>query len=147
MAQEMALTRFRFSLPYIWLVVMDFGWFNLEASWSESLEKKSCASVPQQPYDSTTKGIDTQPNSLHFSSLVLRFLFSACSAADPVIIHATWIFSWQSGDVMKRSTAAGCPNSQLGMRISAGWVCLPNCFRLQAELLNMHADRAQKRYP
>ena len=52
------------------------------------------------------------------------FLCSACIAAELGITHATWRVSELSGDMTQRSIAAGLPNSQLGIRISAGRVCI-----------------------
>ena len=54
-----------------------------------SLEKAWTASLPQVPYDSTTRGMHVHPNSEHLASLAECFLSSAATAADPAVRPAS----------------------------------------------------------
>ena len=88
-----------------------------------SLEKASIASLPQAPYDSTTSGMQVHPSSEYLASLAECFLSSAATAADPVVRPASERRDGFSGEVTERSKAAGLPQSQLEVRMSAGRVC------------------------
>eukprot|EP00731_Ephydatia_muelleri_P006606 Em0003g854a len=84
------------------------------------LENDSIASFPHAPYDSTTRGIHNQPNSLHFTSLASCFLSSVACAAAPAVTPASDIMFEFSGEVTDMSQAAVFPRTQLEMRTSAG---------------------------
>eukprot|EP00731_Ephydatia_muelleri_P035276 Em0111g1a len=63
---------------------------------------------------STTRGMQAHPNSSHFVSLLLCFLFSANRAAEPAVTLASSRALDCSVDVTDKSKAAGLPRSQLG---------------------------------
>ena len=95
------------------------------------LENDSIASFPHAPYDSTTRGIHNQPNSLHFTSLASCFLSSVACAAAPAVTPASDIMFEFSGEVTDMSQAAVFPRAQLETRTSAGREWLWSGVRLQ----------------
>ena len=114
MALQLALPKTNPRWLYSPKMVLDLGSFSLVERRPASLEKHP------KPITSTTSGMQTQPNSSHFLSLVLCFLFSATKAAEPAIMLASSKTLVCSVDVTDKSKAAGLPRSQLGTRTSAG---------------------------
>ena len=70
------------------------------------MENASKASFPQAPYDSTTRGIQTHPRSLHLASLASCFRSSVACAAAPAATPASVRILECSGDVTDKSQAA-----------------------------------------
>eukprot|EP00731_Ephydatia_muelleri_P008988 Em0004g1326a len=112
--------RFRLSRPYSSDRTADLGLDDVMARREARLENDSIASFPHAPYDSTTRGIHNQPNSLHFTSLASCFLSSVACAAAPAVTPASDIMFEFSGEVTDMSQAAVFPRTQLEMRTSAG---------------------------
>ena len=111
----MARTRVKLRRSYRLQTTLDLGELVLVARYDASREKACTASLPQAPYDSTTRGIHVHPNSEHLASLAECFLSSAATAADPAVRPASEIKVGLSGDTTVRSKAAGFSG---GSRIS-----------------------------
>ena len=91
------------SRPYSSDRTADLGLDDDMARREARLENDSIASFPHAPYDSTTRGIHNQPNSLHFTSLASCFLSSVtCTVAQA----ASDIMFEFSGEVTDMSQAA-----------------------------------------
>ena len=112
-ALAFALTSERLDLWYKMVVACDLVHPFWMARRAARREKDCCASVPQNPYDSTARGMHTHPSSAHFESLALWFLASATRAEDPHLTPALVKVIGLSGEVMVRSKAAGLPRCHL----------------------------------
>ena len=83
--RELACTSVKFRRPYKLETTLDLGVLDLVARCELSLEKAWTASLPQAPYDSTTRGMQVHPSSEHLASLAECFLSSVATAADPAV--------------------------------------------------------------
>ena len=82
-AWALAGTRVILRWPYRLETTLDLGVLVLVARCDASHEKASTASLPQAPYDSTTRGMHVHPSSEHFTWLAEFFLSSVATAAAP----------------------------------------------------------------
>ena len=120
--RALASTSIKFRWPYKLETTLDLGVLVLVARCEASLEKAWTASLPQAPYDSTTRGMHVYRSSEHLASLAECFLSSAATAADLAVRPASERRDEFSGEVPERSMAAGLPQSQFEAKMSAGRV-------------------------
>ena len=114
--QALACISVKFRRPYKLETTLDLGVLVLVARCEASLEKAWTASLPQAPYDSTTRGMHVHPSSEHIASLAKCFLSSVATAADPAVRSTSERRDGFSGDVTERSKVAGLPQSQFELR-------------------------------
>ena len=94
----MARTRVILRWPYRLETTLDLGALDLVARCDASLEKAFTASLPQEPYDPDTRGMNVHPSSEHFLSLAECFLSSVAAAADPAVTPASERIDGLRGD-------------------------------------------------
>ena len=93
------------------------------ASLAVTCARNTNASLPQAPYESTARGIETHPRAMHLSSLAWCFLLSVASRTAPTIAPASAKVEGFSGETTVMSKATGLPRSQFCTSISAGRDC------------------------
>ena len=115
--RALARSNVKFRRPYKLETTLDLGVLVLVARCEASLH-----TLPQAPYDSTTRGMHVYPSSEHLASLAECFLSSAATATDPAVRPAAERRDGFSGEVTERSKAAGLPQNQFEAKMSAGRV-------------------------